>query len=182
MSNQDSRPKKDERAYEAEYCQDSDGHVRRCADFTDSDLSRSRSDGSLSFEKDLSPGKQGENEAGEPDEEQRLGKIQSPEGASNEELTFFEREKKPTPTAKSGEITRPGQPKEDWRAENDPSGAKPPGRKENSGIPASTKTSSAPSSGKSGQAFEPTQAETEGTPSSRPAQEAGTSSGSSRPG
>ena len=38
MRKQDSRPKKDERAYEAEYDQDSDGHVQRCADFLDSDL------------------------------------------------------------------------------------------------------------------------------------------------
>ena len=136
----------------------------------------------MSFEKDLSPEKQGDNEASEPDEEQRLGKVQSPVGEPNEELTLFEREKKTTTTAKIGDIIRPGQPREDWRANNEPTGAILTGRKEDSGITASTKTSSAPSSGESGQAFEPTQAETEGTPSSRPAQEAGTSSGSSMPG
>ena len=155
-----------------QYDQDSDRQVRRGANFLDSDLSRSRSD-SLSFEKDLSPGKQGENEAVDPDKGQRLGTIQPPEGASNRELTFFEREKIPNPTATSEETTR---------AVKEPAGAKPPGRKENIGMPTPTKTSSTPGSGESGRASEPTQAETEGTPSSRPAQEAGTSSGSSRPG
>ena len=144
--------------------QESDSQVRRGDNFLDSDLPRSRS-GSLSFEQDLSPGKQGENKAADPGEEQR--------SASNTGLTFFEREKTSNPTATSEETTR---------AVKEPAGVKPPGRKENIGMPTPTKTSSAPSSGKSGQAPEPTQAETEGTPSSRLAQEAGTSSGSSRPG
>ena len=112
-----------------------------------SDLSRSRSDGSLSFEKDLSPGKQGKNEADKPDEEQRLGTIQSPEEASNRELTFFEGEKIPNPTATSKETTR---------AVKEPAGANPPGRKENIGMSTPTKTISAPSSGEGGQAPKPT--------------------------
>ena len=91
--------------------QELDRQVRRGANFLDSDLSRSRPD-SLSFEKDLSPEKQGENEAVDP----------PPEGASNRELTFFEREKIPNPTATSEETTR---------AVKEPAGAKPPGRKEN---------------------------------------------------
>ena len=49
-----------------------------------SDLSRSRS-GSLSFESDLSPGKQKENEAADPGDEKR--------SVSYTPLTFFEREK-----------------------------------------------------------------------------------------
>ena len=74
--------------------QESDSQVRRGDNFLDSDLSRSRS-GSLSFEQDLSPAKQGENEAADPGEEQRP--------ASNTGLTFFEREKTSNPTAMSEE-------------------------------------------------------------------------------
>ena len=49
--------------------QKSDSQVRRGDNFLASDLSRSRS-GSLSFEQDLFPSKQGENEAADPGEEQ----------------------------------------------------------------------------------------------------------------
>ena len=144
--------------------QESDSQVRRGDNSLASNLSRSRS-GSLSFEPDLSPGKQKENEAADPGDEKRTIPYTP--------LIFFEREKTPNPTATSEEKAR---------AAEEPAGVKPPGRKENVGIPTPTKTSSAPSSGKSGQANEPARAETEGTPSPQPAQEAGTSSGSSRPG
>ena len=172
----EERRRKDEMDYKREYFQDSDGHLHRY-----SDLSGGGSDGSLSFKKDLSPGKQGEIDASGSDEERRLEKVQSPDRGSNDELTFFEREKETTTTAKSGYIIGLGPPKEERPTNDDSSGSKLTGRKEDSGITTSTKTSSAPSSGKNGQASEPTQAEREGTPSSRPAQEAGTISGSSMP-
>ena len=133
-----------EKEYEEEYYQDLDGQLRRYGD-----LLVSGSDDELSFEKELSPKKRGNN---------------------NE------------PPAESGETSGSGTPLTERSAKKGLPAEKLTGRKEDGGNTTPSMMSSAPGGGEIGQALEPTQEETEGTPSSWPAQEAGMSSSSSMSG